>query len=375
MPPRDRTLLNKAKLLVGWSRWENWSELRISRSIEAAASDFVFSCTLHPKMPMPDFKIFPGEPCVVKIGEDVLLTGHVDDVSQSYDAHHRTISISGRSLTADLIDCSAREVPGCYFGLKLERIGAMLADPYRVPVRAEVDTGPHIPVFKVHPGESVHAAIERHARAHGVIVTDDEKGALVLTRAGAHHSPTKLVLSRNILSADAHFSHRDRYSLYEVKGQRMGHDDGAEVDELAHPQGASADIGVGRFRRLLLVGDSAGGSEDQLRRAQWEAATRAGRSLGVRYRVQGWRGAKDELWRPNTLVKVEDAWLGIERDLLIVSCTYKLSDNGTITELQLAPKEAYELQPEVTAAAGAGYAIERPAETAPEPFKRSYPWI
>ena len=375
MPPKDRTLLNKAKLLVGGSRWENWSELRISRSIEAAASDFVFSCTVHPKMPMPDFKIFPGQPCVVKIGEDVLLTGHVDDVSQSYDAHHRTISISGRSLTADLIDCSAREVPGCYFGLKLERVGEMLAEPCLVPVRAEVDTGPHIPVFKVHPGESVHAAIERHARAHGVIVTDDEKGALVLTRAGAHHSPTKLVLSRNILSADAHFSHRDRYSLYEVKGQRMAHDDGAEVDELAHPEGASTDIGVGRFRRLMLVGDSAGGSEDQLRRAQWEAATRAGRSLGVRYRVQGWRGAKDELWRPNTLVKVEDEWLGIERDLLIVSCTYKLSDNGTITELQLAPKEAYELQPEVTAAAGAGYAIERPAEKAPEPFKRSYPWI
>ena len=379
MPPKDRTLLNKAKLLVGWRQWQNWKELRISRSIEAAASDFVFSCTLHPKMEMPDFKIFPGEPCRVSIGEDLLLTGHVDDVSQSYDAHHRTVSISGRSLTADLIDCSAREVPGCYFGLKLEQIGEMLAEPYRVPVRAEVDTGPHIPVFKVHPGESVHAAIERHARAQGVIVTDDEKGALVLTRAGAHRSPTKLALGRNVLSADAHFSHRDRYSLYVVKGQQgqrmFAHEGMAEVDELAHPEGASADIGVGRFRRLMVVGDSAGGSQDQLRRAQWEAATRAGRALSVRYRVQGWRGAKDELWRPNTLVKVEDAWLGIERDLLIVSCTYTLSDNGTLTELQLAPKEAYELQPEVTAAAGAGYAIERPAETAPQPFKRSYPWI
>ena len=95
----------------------------------------------------------------------------------------------------------------------------------------------------------------------------------------------------------------------------------------------------------------------------------------MRYRVQGWRGAKDELWRPNTLVKVEDEWLGIERDLLIVSCTYKLSDNGTITELQLAPKEAYELQPEVTAAAGAGYAIARPVEEAPEPYARTTPWI
>ena len=51
----------------------------------------------------------------------------------------------------------------------------------------------------------------------------------------------------------------------------------------------------------MLVGDSAGGSEDQLRRAQWEAATRAGRSLGVRYRVQGWRDALDIKCGPSTL--------------------------------------------------------------------------
>jgi len=154
MPPKDRTLLNTAKLLVGWRRFQNWRELRISRSIEAAASDFVFSCTLHPKMEMPDFKIFPGEPCSVSIGEDLLLTGHVDDVSQSYDAHHRTVSISGRSLTADLIDCSASEVPGCHFGLKLERIGETLAAPYRVPVRAEVDTGPDIPFSRCIPARA-----------------------------------------------------------------------------------------------------------------------------------------------------------------------------------------------------------------------------
>jgi prophage tail gpP-like protein len=370
MPPKDRTLLNKAKLLVGWRAWQNWKELRISRSIEAAASDFIFSCTLHPKMEMPDFKIFPGEPCSVSIGEDLLLTGHVDDVSQSYDAHHRTVSISGRSLTADLIDCSAREVPGDLRIVNLHDIASKLAEPYRVPVRSEVDTGPDIPLFKVHPGESVHAAVERHARAFGIIVTDDEKGALVLTRAGAHRSPTKLVLGQNVLNADAHFSHRERYSDYVVKGQRMGDDEATDVSEFAHAEGASSDIGVRRYRRLMLVGDSPGGSEEQRRRAQWEASTRAGRSLSVRYTVQGWRGAKNELWRPNTLVKVEDEWLGIDRELLLVACTYKLSDNGTITELQLAPKETYELQPEVTAAAGAGYAIERPAETVPQPFKR-----
>ena len=105
----DPTTLNKVKLLIGWHRWEGWQDIRISRSIEAAASDFVLSFTIHPKQTVRRFEIFPGDPCTVSVGPDLVITGHVDDVSQAYDAHHRTISISGRSRTADLIDCSASE--------------------------------------------------------------------------------------------------------------------------------------------------------------------------------------------------------------------------------------------------------------------------
>lgn len=75
------------------------------------------------------------------------------------------------------------------------------------------------------------------------------------------------------------------------------------------------------------------------------------------------------------MIRVEDPWLGINRDLLIVSTIFKLSENGSTTELQLAPKEAYELLPEVTAAAGAGFVTEKPATTLPQPFKKRTPWI
>ena len=375
MPPIDPATLNKVSLLIGAQRWQGWLDIRISRSIETAAADFTLSSTVHAKETHPQLPIYPGDACSVSIGQDLVLTGHVEDVSQAYDAHRRTISISGRSLTADLIDCSAPEVSGHYNLVTLDWVAAALAEPYNVPVRAEVDTGPRIPIFKVHPGESVYAAIERHARAHALIVTDDETGALVLTRAGARRGSTGLALGKNILTADGHFSHRQRFSHYAVKGQRIGDDVATDASEFAHAAGESFDRGVRRYRRLLLVGDSAGGSPEQRRRAQWEASTRAGRDLTVRYTVQGWRGAKQELWRPNTVVRVEDYWLGIQRDLLIVSCTYKLSNNGTITELQLAPQEAYELLPEVSAAAGAGYAAEQPAKTPPQPFKKRLgPW-
>ncbi len=94
------------------------------------------------------------------------------------------------------------------------------------------------------------------------------------------------------------------------------------------------------------------------------------------YTLQGWRDPKGALWRPNALVKVEDPWLGIERDLLIVSAAFTLSETGgSTTELELAPKEAYELLPEVTAAAGAGNVTEKPANSEPKPFKKELPWI
>ena len=75
-----------------------------------------------------------------------------------------------------------------------------------------VDTAPDLKISKVHPGDSVHPADERHARANGLIVTDDEKGRLEQTRAGAPPGSTRLVLGQNNQTADAHFSHRERYS-------------------------------------------------------------------------------------------------------------------------------------------------------------------
>lgn len=69
--------------------------------------------------------------------------------------------------------------------------------------------------------------------------------------------------------------------------------------------------------------------------------------LRLTYTVPGWRGASGALWRPNTLARVDDAFLGIARELLIVSVTFLLSaEDGTVTELEVAPPEAFERLPE-----------------------------
>jgi prophage tail gpP-like protein len=80
----------------------------------------------------------------------------------------------------------------------------------------------------------------------------------------------------------------------------------------------------------------------------------AGKSRRVRYTVPGWRGSSGNLWLPNTKVWVEDAFLELERELLISNVVFSLTEQGTVTELQVAPVDAYALLPERGKGGGGG---------------------
>jgi prophage tail gpP-like protein len=204
--------------------------------------------------------------------------------------------------------------------------------------------------------------IERHARPLGILVTDDAQGRLVLTRAGAERNAGGLALGANILFASAEFSQAERYTHYVVKGQGVGARAGGAPD-LAGAVGAAGDPDVPDGRRLLIVSETQGDSRAMAARAAWEAATRAGRALQAQIATAGWRDGKGALWRTNALTRVKDAWLGIDRDLLVTAATFTLSDpGGSRVAMTLMPPEAFTPQPEVAAALGKGIEANRVRE-------------
>lgn len=111
-----------------------------------------------------------------------------------------------------------------------------------------------------------------------------------------------------------------------------------------------------RHRPKLLLAEAAGEGVSFQRRADWEVITCAARSRRLTYRVPGWRGRSGRLWRPNTMVRVKDAYLELAREMLIVSVAWTLDDQGTITEIEVAPREAFEVlpEPEPRSAGGGG---------------------
>jgi prophage tail gpP-like protein len=331
-----------AKLRVGGKEYTGWESVSITRSLENACSSFGFASTMHDPATRSDFKMRVGAACEIYIDETLVITGFIDEINPSHDAGSHEIPVAGRSKTEDIVDCSAAVAPGQWTKQKVEAIAAVLCQPYGIQVLAEVDTGDPAAKHVVEIGETIYESIERLCRGRGLLLTDDPQGRLVLTRAGSLRATDSLVLGQNMLSCSARFGAAGRFSEYRCYGQRAG-DDQNHGPKVSKSKGVATDPAIERPRILVVLAEEQADSKRCGDRATWEAATRAGKSVEVNVRVQGWTQSDGTLWTPNTLTHVTDSIIGVDDDLLIVEVTYQQSNEGTITELKLAPADGFML--------------------------------
>lgn len=342
----------RVSLRVAGRDHAGWTRVRVARSLEQAASSFELAFTPREPGGTRPGRIRPGSTCEVRLGRDRVITGVVDTVRIRVDARSIEMVATGRSRTADLVDCSAVATGGQWRGQKIERIAQILADTYEVAVVTGegVDTGPVIPSHVLQDGENVHASIERMARLRALLVTDDHLGRLVLTRASTTLSDTALEIPGNVEALEVLADASQVYSEYRCRGQRAGsdHDFGAPI---AHATGTATDAGLGRTRILVVTAEGQADAARCAERARWEAAARLGRSLEVVATVSGWRRGDGTLWQTNELVRVRADVAGIDGELLVAGVTYDLDEAGSRTTLALAPPAAYEPQAAVTSKA------------------------
>lgn len=339
LDPRDIVTLK-----VDGMEYRGWLEVRIARGVDRAAADFTLSVTRQ------YWTIRPGSACEVWIGQDKLITGWVDEVTHSHDGSDRRIDVRGRSRTADLIDCSAVNKPGQWSNQSLQRIADDLAGPYGVPVLVS-GGGVVIPDHQLQQGESVMESLNRLCAMRGLVATDDAEGRLRLHQPGANLRAAQLLAAKgsgNVLKASAKFSQRDRFHTYIVKGQQAGFEI-EDSRQIAQPTGKAVDPGIRSTRTLIVMAESQADGARCTERAQWEAASRAGRSVEINLTVQGWRQQNGTLWPVNGIVPYRDDIMGFSTDLLIAEASFTKGKGGTLTEMRLAPPEAYRPQPAVPA--------------------------
>lgn len=350
--------MDNIQLLVDDTLYSGWKAVSVRRSLDLFANTFDLTLTDNQAGQARTIRL--GSPCQVRIGGETVVTGYVDRIRPRYDARSRSLTVSGRSKTADLVDCSPPpgwDGAGQYNRRTLLQLAATLAKPFGISVRSEVDDLPVIQISNLEQGQPIFEFLELYARQAGVRLVTDPDGNLVITRASVAQAPTALVLGENIEEAEGEFSERNRFSHYYVTGQRPNQlDDNAEA--AAHIAGMADDVRL-RYRPTVINAEGPlGGMADASRRAEWQRNVQYGRSRKATYTVSGWRH-RDGLWQPNTNVKVIDEWMGFEgRDgkgewLMIGTVEYVSDERGQRTRLTVMPREAYDLVPLPAEDAGA----------------------
>lgn len=351
---------NLVTVLINGRSFGGWESVSITRSLDNAAAGFQLSVSERFPGQNQPLNIIPGQACQVRIGGDLVITGYVDAVNPSHDGNSHRIGVTGRSKTQDLIDCSVQPPWGSISSLTLLQIADRLAQPYGVDiVDALKGQSEFIEKFDLNVGDTVLSVLSKLAALKAAILTDDEQGRLLITRAGKARASTALRSGPdgNILAGTGSFNHAARFRTYTVVGQGPGSDlnSGATVSAI---EATAEDLGVKRNRTLVVRAEGAADLQKAQDRARWEASSRSGKASTITLTVQGWRQASGDLWRINHLVRVNDPLLTIDGEFLISGVTYNLSEQGTLTTLTVVPKAAYELIPEAPTSATKGVGID-----------------
>jgi prophage tail gpP-like protein len=365
-------------LVIGDTEWSGWQRVQVTRSLDTVPASFDIMVTeRYPNK--PDIDIRPGVACQVKLGGDLVLTGYIDRYSASIGAAEHTVQISGRSKSADLVDCAAfvgdpdnesYSIPGQ--GGTILTLAQLLAKPYGITVSSNAGPGRWQGMPNINLGETVWEIIDRLTKTSAMLAYDLPDGNIVLARAGNEAMASGFTQGVNVEQAEVNFTMDQRYSLY------LGFTTASVVvltDSGGHqvPQAMARDQGVPRFRKRIIVSEQTDITVATIQdRVTWEANRRAARSQQITVTCDSWRDTSGRLWEPNHLAAVNMPVLKVEPDepWCIGQVTYLKDERGRHAQVTLMPKEAFVPEPTPylplpPTATQLGIGIANP--TAPEP--------
>lgn len=375
-----RPLTRRVTLNIDGAVLDYWTDISIERNLSEITGSFELTMR-DPARSMQtwpyateDFPFLPpidwGGLATLSIDNEPVLIGWVEDVNP-VSGENPMLSIAGRDVTGDLVDCAAStKGPTEFKNLTLLEIAKRICKPFGIEVTTDVDAGDVFDKFTLDVGETAMSAIEKGARQRAFLIVSDGIGGLVLTRSGQTRSPGELYNPGNLITSSGRFSSRERYSEYWVKGQaskaggKRGSKPGLDVtaepleadDSTPQPDPTFEESGVTlfgyvkdeeikRYRPIVSQARTEVKKQSAQTQAEWMQRVAKGKGTQFEGEVYGWH-MNGGLWRPNELVFVDDLYQDLNRDLLISGVNYTFGENGERTKLRLCGPEAFDLLPE-----------------------------
>ena len=331
MGPEYITLMTEA------GPWTAFKRVQVSASLDEAARSWQMEAAFEVGAGLSARLFKAGAKVTITSNGSVLLQGFVDRYRPSGDAKQFSLSLSGRSLSADMIDSSVIHASGHLKSVTLLDI-AKAFDKSGISFTSAVPLKV-IDRVQINPGETVFAVLDRYARAHRLTLTGTADGGVQFYDASTpKRHATPLIEGLNILRFSADHNWSGRYSHYVVRGQEAL---GTNADKLQMQSVIKDSAVADRIRPNVIIVERQSNDGDLRKRARHERDRAAGRALSASVTVQGFRDEAGLIWEPGYLVFVESTAMNVVQDMLIERVSFSQDGNGSITDIDLVDPRAY----------------------------------
>ena len=323
-------------IVVGGARWSAFTDISVNAAFNEAARDFTFVVAAELGASATNAIFGVGVEVEIYANADLLLKGAVNRRQPLFDAKQARITVSGRSLSQDLVDGSAEHDTGNFKNKDPLEIANEVSKKYRAKFKTDQKLTKK-EQYKITQGESVFRCVEKLCREQGMTLAGTADGDINITKAGDKRQTGGLIEGVNILKGGADHNDANQHSEITVRGQRpFGH--GAEALEI---EAIVRESGVKRHRPLIIVQDHDTTKDLTKKRAKNLRDRKSGDALKATITTQGFRDEAGQLWTPGHLVWVESAFLDIAQDMLIERVSYQQDDGGSIATISLTDPRSY----------------------------------
>lgn len=311
-------MFKNIEIRSGGSSFNFWQSLEITYSLDTIAASLV---AIVSQLSTQDKLIEFGDDITVYYQGHVIFNGYLDKQDRILKKDELKITITARTLTADLVDCTAS---ANYQSLDLASIVKKLSEPYKIKIIAKAKT--KLVEKFVCQSENIFTSIATLIQAQNLFIYPDNFGQLIIDKADFSITAGVLEEGKNILSINHLIDKSVRFSKYVVKS-----DEQQEATVL--------DTGVARYRLLETIADSSSSLESLKDKVDKERLSRIAKGSMLKIEIADFL-IENKLIYLNQAVKIISRSFGIAGVYLIIGLKFVLDDSLKL-ELTLASKEVF----------------------------------
>lgn len=331
------TQVDEVSVMIDGKAHSQWESYEIDSDLLLPADAFQVSIGLKDKQ-LPDF-VQPWSAVEVKVGNDTVLTGRVDQIDDVVEGKTHNLTLSGRDYAGILVDCAAP-----IFSTRLstlQEIAAKIIRPLGLTkIRIDAAATRIREKINVEPGDRAWDVLAHAAEANGLWPWFTPDGTLVIGGPDYSKPPVATLVMRrdgkdnNVQSISRSRNAVGHYSQLTVLGQTHG----TETETGKHALSATAKDDGAKFYRPQIVidheSDNTGVAKDRARKLLADGMLSA---FDLIIMVSGHRITKNgKLWEPGQRIQVESEPHGISGVYFLMGRRFKKNRaEGTLTELRL----------------------------------------